>query len=172
MNEKKLEIQRDKITIMREAIKEVANLTRKQNPILWLSQEDWDIRKKLYPMIIKDWWLKNETIARKVNVSNWTVIKARDELTASGDLLNSKIDLVKRIVTRSAITVEKAQEEILKRIADNPDGIEFKDLLLAIKNNAALYSTMVWQATDTNWGSILKAEDDKLLQEVLWTHLE
>lgn len=171
IEQKKLEIQQDKINIMREAIKDVATLRRKQNPILGLSEKDWSIRKKIYPMIIKNPASADSTLAQKTWVTPGTIKNAKDELTASWDLLNSKIDLVKRIVTRSALTVEKAQDEILQRLSDDPSGIEFKDLLNAIKNNAALYSTMVWQATDVN-GGILQDEDDKMLQEVLSKNLK
>lgn len=170
-DKKKLEIEQNKISIIRGAIEDLATLRRKKQPILWLSPSDWEIRKKVYPMILNNPADADSTLAKKAWTTPSVIVDAKDELTLSWDLLNSKIDLVKRIVTRAAMTTEKAQEILLKRLIDNPNSIQIKDLLAAIKNNSALYSMMVWGATDTNWG-ILADEDNKMLQEVLSKNLK
>lgn len=162
--EKKLFSSRDQIK--KEIYEEIAKSKKTENPLMSLNPSQWNSRKKLYPIIMENPDKHPWTMAKDAWVRKSEALAAIAELTASGDLLNSKIDLVKRIVTRSAMMTEKAQEIFLERLFTMPELISNKDLLAAIKSSSTLYSMMVWKATDNNWG-LLEAEDQKILDDVL-----
>lgn len=170
VDQEKMSLFHEKWDIRNEIINEIAEANKKKYPILNLNSAQWKSREKLYPLIIENPAMPKTTLAQKANTSVKTAENAINELMATSQPLNNKIDLIKRIVTRSALTVEKWQEVLLKRLMEEPETIANKDLISAIKNWAALYSLMVWQATDSKWW-IIKKEDQDMLDEVLWDNL-
>ena len=179
--EQKKELQRHKdklrlekwhelLSVRADTLVEIWEAQKKEHPILALTSARWASRKKIYPELIKNPEKPNSMIAKETKTSATAVKKARQELLASWEVLNNKIDLVKRIVTRSAMLTETAQEELLKRFKNCPESIANKDLISAIKNSSAMYSLFVGQATDSHWWTLEK-QDQKLLDDVLWDNL-
>ncbi len=165
------DFENEKAAYRNSIVQEMAEAQKEKHPMLKLSSRQWKSRTKIYPQIMTNPEKTNKSIALDLKTSELTVEQARNELIASWEILNNKIWLVKRIVTRAAMSTEKAQEVLLDRLINAPDTIANKDLISAIKNNAALYSLFVWAATDSNWW-VIKKEDQKILDEVLWNHLE
>lgn len=160
-----------KAQIRAEIMEELAQAQLKKHPMLNLTSTQWKSRLKIYPKIMAHPEKSTKTIALELWTSSITVEQAKNELIASWEILNNKIDLVKRIVTRAALTTEKAQEVLLKRLTKNPNSIANKDLISAIKNNAALYSLFVGQATTSYWW-IVEQQDQKLLDDILDDNLD
>ena len=157
--------------IRAEILKDIAEWQKLKHPILNLPESKWKSRQKLYPIIMNNPYKTPKAISLDANTSKKSAENAVNELMASWEIIASKIPLIKRMVTRWALTIEKAQEILLGRLLANPDSIQNKDLISAIKNSTALYTMFVWQATDKNWW-ILEKEDQKILDDVLWKHLE
>jgi len=121
LRKEKWEVYRSKALIRAEIMEELAKAELKKHPMLNLKSTQWKSRLKIYPKIMANPEKSPKAIALELKTSEMTVIQAKNELLASGEVLNNKIDLIKRIVTRAAMTTEKAQQVLLDRLTNDPD---------------------------------------------------
>jgi len=91
-------------------------------------------------------------IAKKAWVWNGTSHRILKDIEQNGAVIdNSKIDAIEKILEKDINIVRLAQEEIERRIQDNPDGISMRDMISSADVSARRYSLLKWSATDDEW---------------------
>lgn len=172
VKDEKWAFEKEKARYRNQIIQKMAEAQKEKHPMLKLDSRQWKSRTRIYPLIMKNPERTNKSIALELKSSEMTVEQARNELVASWEVLNNKIWFVKQIIKDSAEITQRGQQEMIRRLREDPKGISNKDLNSIIKNNQASYSLFVWEATDNNWGMKIREEDQKLLDDVLDNQLE
>lgn len=161
----------DELNMRRKIINEMAVEKKKENPLLLPSVRK--SREKLYPYILTNPWASMTEIKKWTWASQAVIKAAMNELIVDWKLIIEKIDFIKEIVAAHAVLMKWSQLRLIERLQSDEEmkNMTTNELVNIMKTAWAWYSLLVWQTTDKN-GWLLKEQDEKLLDEVLWKHLE
>lgn len=99
-------------------------------------------------------------IAKNANIWLATTNRNKKEVEQNG----TKSNIIDEIIKKDAEIVQLAQDELQKRIKENPSKVSTRDIISAGDVSAKRYSIFKWDATDKEWW--LKSISD--INIVIW----
>lgn len=102
---------------------------------------------KVIKELLRDPLQTEREIAKNANISNWTAHKTKKEVEQRW----AKSNIIDDIIKKDAEIVKLVQDELKKRIKDNPSKVSTRDIISAWDVSAKRYTIFKWNVTDEEW---------------------
>ena len=102
---------------------------------------------KVIKELLKNPLQTDREVEKKTKVWKSIVNRAKKELGQNG----AKSNIIDEIIRKDAEIVQLAQNELQRRITEDPTKVSTRDIISAWDVSAKRYSIFKWQATDEEW---------------------
>lgn len=102
---------------------------------------------KVIKELLRDPLQTEREIAKNGNMAKTTVHRAKQEM----DQIGPKSNIIDEIIKKDAEIVKLVQDELKKRIKDDPTKVSTRDIISAWDVSAKRYTIFKWDVTDKEW---------------------
>lgn len=103
---------------------------------------------KVIKELLRDPLQTEREIAKETNVWKSSVNRVKKEMGQNG----AKSNVIDDIIRKDAEIVKLVQDELRKRIKNNPTKVSTRDIISAWDVSAKRYTIFKWNVTDDEWG--------------------
>lgn len=103
---------------------------------------------KVIKELLRDPLQTEREIAKETNVWKSSVNRVKKEMGQNG----AKSNVIDDIIRKDAEIVKLTQEELERRIKNNPAKVSTRDIISAWDVSAKRYTIFKWNVTDDEWG--------------------